>query len=293
MTQLPPRDFAFLVFINLIWGLNLIASKIGVSHFPPVFFTALRFSVLGLVLLPFLRWHAGRMQGLMIAAVLSGGLQYALLFMGIRAAPDVGSVAIAQQLGVPFTTLLSILFLGEVVRWRRGLGIALAFAGVAIIAFQPSVYAARTGLALVVASALIGSFGLVAVKRLGSQLKPLELQAWFAVSGLPVLWLLSAWLEDGQRAAVASASLRDWGALLFTALVSSLVAHTGYYWLVRRYPVTSLSPLTTLSPVFGVTFGVLLYGDVLSARILIGGVLTLIGITIISVREQRFVDTGS
>ena len=293
MTQLPPRDFAFLVFINLIWGLNLIASKIGVSHFPPVFFTALRFSVLGLVLLPFLRWHAGRMQGLMIAAVLSGGLQYALLFMGIRAAPDVGSVAIAQQLGVPFTTLLSILFLGEVVRWRRGLGIALAFAGVAIIAFQPSVYAARTGLALVVASALIGSFGLVAVKRLGSQLKPLELQAWFAVSGLPVLWLLSAWLEDGQRAAVASASLRDWGALLFTALVSSLVAHTGYYWLVRRYPVTSLSPLTTLSPVFGVTFGVLIYGDTLTAQILLGGLLTLIGVTIISVREKRFVDTGS
>ena len=293
MTHLPPRDFAFLVFINLIWGLNLIASKIGVSHFPPVFFTALRFSVLGLVLLPFLRWHAGRMQGLMVAAVLSGGLQYALLFMGIRAAPDVGSVAIAQQLGVPFTTLLSILFLGETVRWRRGLGIALAFLGVAIIAFQPSVYAARTGLALVVASALIGSFGLVAVKRLGPSLKPLEMQAWFAVSGLPVLWLLSAWLEDGQRAAVASASARDWGALLFTALVSSLVAHTGYYWLVRRYPVTSLSPLTTLSPVFGVTFGVLIYGDSLSARILAGGLLTLVGVTIISVREQRFVDTGS
>ncbi len=293
MTHLPPRDFAFLVFINLIWGLNLIASKIGVSHFPPVFFTALRFSVLGLVLLPFLRWHAGRMQRLMVAAVLSGGLQYAVLFMGIRAAPDIGSVAIAQQLGVPFTTLLSVLFLGEIVHWRRGLGIALAFAGVAIIAFQPSVYAARTGLALVVASALIGSFGLVAVKRLGSELKPFELQAWFAVSGLPVLWLLTAWLEDGQRAAVATASIRDWGAVLFTALVSSLVAHTGYYWLVRRHPVTSLSPLTTLSPVFGVTFGVLLYGDPLSARILVGGLLTLVGVTIISVRERRFVDTGS
>ena len=293
MTQLPPRDFAFLVLINLIWGLNLIASKFGVSHFPPIFFTALRFSVLALVTLPFLRWHAGKMQALMIAAVLSGGLQYAVLFMGVRAAPEVGTIAIAQQIGVPFTTLLSILFLGEVVRWRRGLGIALAFAGVAVIAFQPSVYAARTGLALVVASALIGSFGLVAVKRLGTELRPLELQAWFALSGLPVLWLLSAWLESGQGAAVESASARDWAALLFTALVSSLVAHTGYYWLVRRYPVTSLSPLTTLSPVFGVTFGVLLYGDPFGARILIGGLLTLVGVTIISVRERRFVDTGS
>ena len=57
--------------------------------------------------------------------------------------------------------------------------------------------------------------------------------------------------------------------------------------------MTSLSPLTTLSPVFGVTFGVLLYGDVLSVRIVAGGLLTLIGVTIIALRERRFVDTGS
>jgi O-acetylserine/cysteine efflux transporter len=293
MTHLRPRDLAFLVLINLIWGFNLIASKVGVGHFPPIFFTALRFSILGLVLLPFLRWHAGGMQRLLVAAALSGGIQYAVLFMGIRATANVGPVAIAGQLGVPFTTLLSILFLGEVVRWRRGLGIALAFAGVLVIAFDPAILAARTGLALVVASALIGSFGVVAVKGLGTGLKPLELQAWFALSGLPVLWLLTAWLEDGQVEALASAHYLDWGAVLFTALVSSLVAHTGYYWLVRRYPVTSVSPLTTLSPVFGVTFGVLIFHDPLSARVLIGGVLTLVGVTIISLRERRLADTGS
>jgi O-acetylserine/cysteine efflux transporter len=293
MTHLRPRDLAFLVLINLIWGFNLIASKVGVLHFPPILFTALRFSILALVLLPFLRWHPGQMQRLLLAAALSGGLQYAVLFMGIRATPDVSSVAIAGQLGVPFTTLLSVLFLGEVIRWRRGLGIALAFLGVAIIAFQPHLLASRAGLALVVASALIGSAGLVAVKSLGASLKPLELQAWFALSGLPLLYPLSAWLEDGQGAALASASALDWGALLFTALVSSLIAHTGYYWLVRRYPVTSVSPLTTLSPVFGVAFGVLLYGDALTARILLGGLATLIGVTIIARREHRFVDTGT
>ena len=293
MTHLRPRDLGFLVLINLIWGFNLIASKVGVGHFPPIFFTALRFSVLALVLLPFLRLHPGRMARLLVAAALSGGLQYAVLFMGIRATPDVGSVAIAGQLGVPFTTLLSMVFLGEQVHWRRGLGIALAFAGVAIIALQPGLLASRAGLALVIGSALIGSFGVVAVKGLGTELKPLELQAWFAISGLPVLWLLTAWLEDGQVAALASASYLDWGALLFTALVSSLVAHTGYYWLVRRYPVTSVSPLTTLSPVFGVTFGVLIFHDPLTARVLSGGLLTLAGVTIISVREQRLADTGS
>lgn len=293
MTHLAPRDLAFLFLINLIWGFNLIASKVGVGHFPAVLFTALRFTLLAACLLPFLRWHPGRMLQLLVAAALSGGLQFALLFTGLRLTPHVGSVAIASQLGVPFTTLMSVLFLGEVIHWRRRLGIALAFAGVAVIAVQADVFTYRAGLALVVASAFVGSLGLVAVKRLGETFRPLELQAWFACTGMPILWVLTLWLEDGQRAALGSAGARDWGALLYTVLASSLVAHTGFYWLIRRYPVTRISPLTTLSPVFSVALGVLLLGDALTARLVAGGLLTLAGVTIIALRDPAGADTGS
>ena len=293
MSHLAPRHLGFLLLINLIWGFNLIASKVGVEHFPPVFFTALRFTALAACLVPFLRWHRGRMLQLFVAAALSGGLQFALLFTGIRLTPNVGSVAIAIQLGVPFTTLLSVLFLGEVIHWRRRLGIALAFAGVAVIAVQADVFTYRAGLALVTASAFAGSLGLVAVKRLGETFRPLELQAWFAVSGMPILWLLTLWLEAGQGAAMGSASALEWGALAFTVFASSLVAHTGYYWLISRYPVSTVSPLTTLSPVFSVVLGVTLLGDALTARILVGGALTLIGVTIIARRDPTGVDTGS
>jgi O-acetylserine/cysteine efflux transporter len=293
VSHLAPRDLGFLLLINLIWGFNLIASKVGVQQFPPVFFTALRFSLLAACLLPFLRWHRGRMLQLFVAAALSGGLQFALLFTGIRLTPNVGSVAIASQLGVPFTTLLSVLFLGEVIHWRRRLGIALAFAGVAVIAVQADVFTYRAGLALVAGSALAGSLGIVAVKRLGETFRPLELQAWFAVAGLPILWLLTLWLEAGQGAAVRSAGALHWSALAFTVVASSLVAHTGYYWLISRYPVSSVSPLTTLSPVCSVVLGIVLLDDAVTARILIGGALTLVGVTIIARRDPTGVDTGS
>jgi O-acetylserine/cysteine efflux transporter len=293
VTQLAPRDLAFLVGINLVWGFNLIASKAGVGHFPPVLFTALRFSLLALILLPFLRWHPGRMERLMLAAMLSGGLQFALLFMGLHLSEGVARVAIATQLGVPFTTLMSVLFLGEVIRWRRWLGIGLAFAGVAVIGFQPGLLEHRWGLALVIASTLIGSLGLVAVKSLGESLNPLELQAWFAWTGVPLLVFMTLFLETGQREAIATAGWMEWGALLYTVLLSSLLAHTGFYWLVSRYPVTSISPITLLSPVFGVAFGALLLGEPLTVRILIGGALTLGGVFIIAMRERKMVDTGT
>mgnify|MGYP003295686216 CR=1 FL=1 len=68
------RDLALLIGMNLIWGLNLIASKIGVEQIPPVFFTALRFGALALILIPFLRLHRGQMLNLLAAAIFTGPL---------------------------------------------------------------------------------------------------------------------------------------------------------------------------------------------------------------------------
>src|SRR5262245_34356201 len=56
-TSLEGRHLALLIGMNLIWGLNLIASKVGVGQFPPIFFTALRFGALGLLLFPLVRSH--------------------------------------------------------------------------------------------------------------------------------------------------------------------------------------------------------------------------------------------
>ncbi len=291
-TLLAGRDLALLVFMNLIWGLNLIASKIGVGEFPPVFFTALRFGSLALFLVPMLKIHRGQMVNLFAAAMLTGPAAFALLFAGIFLAEDATTVAVASQMGVPFSTLMSVWFLGETIRWRRTLGIVLAFAGVVIISFDPRVFAYWEGLALVVCSSFVSSLGLIFLKQLKG-IKPLELQSWIALVGGLILLLLSFILEGGQADAVRNATWEGWSALFFTTVMSSLIAHTAWYYLVGRYPVTSLSPITLLSPLFGIFFGVTLLNDQLTARMLVGGTVTLIGVLIVVLREKRIVDTGT
>lgn len=286
------RDLLFLVFINLIWGFNFITSKLGVSEFPPLWFTTLRFALVALLLLPLLRIHRNQMGTIVVAALFGGGLHFGLLFVGLAMADTVSTVAIAGQLGVPFTTLMSIAFLGEVVHWRRWLGIGLAFSGVLLMGLDPQVFEFWQGIALVVLSAFLGSVGLMAVKRL-TNIKPLEMQAWFALVSVPVLLLLTTVFEGGQLQSLDSASWQGWAALAFTVLMASLVAHSGYYYLVQRYPVTSVSPLTVLSPLFGVLFGVTLLGDDLTLRIIVGGTMTLTGVVIIALREKKIVETGT
>lgn len=292
MTQVSGPHFAALVGICAIWGFNLIAIKAGVDRMPPVFFTFLRFLVLALAVAPFLRLRRGEMRWLLLASVCGGGLQFALMFVGISISSSMSAVAIAGQLGVPFMTLLSILILGEQVRWRRWAGILLSFAGVMVIGFNPAVFDSLWGLALVVLGALAGSLGLVAIKRV-HDIKPLELQAWFAWSSLPVLLLLTAVLEQGQLDSLAALDRAGVGAVLYTALAASLVGHTAFFFLVQRYAVTSVAPVTVLAPLFSVLFAVMLLGERLDWRILVGGAMTLGGVVIIAMREQRLADTGT
>lgn len=286
------KHLILLVLMNLVWGLNLIASKIGVAQLPPILFTALRFGSLALFLLPLLKIHRGQMGNLLLAAMLTGPASFSLLFMGMYHAEDAATVAIASQMGVPISTLLSIWLLGETIRWRRRLGITLAFGGMVIISFEPRVFAYWEGLALVVASTFFGSLGLIFVKRLHN-IKALELQAWIAVAGGSTLMLLSLLFETGQWEAVQAADWKGWSALAFTTLMSSLLAHTAWYYLISKYPVTSLSPITLLSPLFGIFFGVTLLNDQLTGRMLLGAAVTLIGVFIVVMREKRLVDTGT
>ena len=292
MTEVRRSHLWQLVGINAIWGFNIVAVKLSADRFPPVFLSFLRFLIVGLVVWPWLRIRQGEMRWLLTAATCSGGLQFAVMYSGVALSGNMSSVAIAAQLGVPFATLLSIGFLGERIHWRRWLGIGMSFIGVGLIGFSPDVFHSWAGLLLIVVAAFIGAVGLIAIKRV-HELEPLELQAWLAWGSVPLLLPLSLVLEDGQLQSLWSAGPIGWGALLYSAALASLVAHTAYFALIRRYPVTSVAPITVLTPIFSVLFSVLLLGDVLDWRMIFGGLLTLTGITVIVVRGRNVAATGT
>jgi O-acetylserine/cysteine efflux transporter len=293
MVAIRPQDLLLLIGITFVWGLNLITSKFGVDEIPPILFTFLRFAIVAIVLVPVLRIQPGQMSAVVVAALLSGALSFALNFAAIRRATNISSIAIAGQLSVPFATLLSVALLGETVRWRRWTGILLSFVGIVIMGFDPQIGDRWESLALVIGSAFVGALGLIAVKKLRG-FTPLELLAWTVWISLPVLFLTTVRVEQPDFVQLLhDVTWKGWASLAFAAIGASLIAHTGYFHLVQRYPVTSVAPLTTLSPVFSVIFGVMLLGDPLTLPIVLGGICTLVGVLIITLREQRIVDTGS
>jgi O-acetylserine/cysteine efflux transporter len=280
-----PKDFLLLLACCVVWGLNLPLTRWAVGEVPPIFFAALRFFFLGLCLVPYLRPFPKQFGLVFLIAMCIGGIHFALLFLGLAAAPA-SAVAIVGQLGLPIVTILSIIFLQEKVRWRRILGMSLAFAGVIAILYRPGSFTFEVGLMFIVASAFVGAVGTIIMKRI-DPMPALSLQAWVGLlSFLPLLGLSFAF-ERNQFTSFVTASPWVWAALAFSVLVVSVFGHSVYYQLLKRYEVTLLAPLTLLTPIVAVLTGIFAFGEPMTLKLVIGGGLTLAGVFLVAARENK------
>ena len=281
------RDFGLLALVCLIWASNNIVSKYVVSHLglPPLFYAACRFAVVALASLPWLLPMPRPRLRLLAVALLMGGGNFALIFVGLKYATP-SSVAVVSQLGVPITTLLSMVMLGERVRWRRALGMVLTLAGVVTVMWSATGISASAGLLYVVAACVASSLGAVMMKQIEG-VKPLQFQAWVGFSSVLPLALLSAWLEPGQMQMGLAAGWPFLAAVLYSGLLVSVGAHTGYYFLIGRYEANLISPLTLMTPLATIALGVAIFADPFGMRMAVGSALALFGVLIIALRRNQ------
>src|SRR5258706_13195819 len=110
---MPLRDFALMLGVCLVWALNSVVSKLVVSHIgaPPLFYAAARFAVVVLVTAPWLFPSPKPLGRMIVVGLLRGGGTFALVFMGLKTATPSAS-AIVSQIGLPFPTRVSSIFLG-------------------------------------------------------------------------------------------------------------------------------------------------------------------------------------
>jgi drug/metabolite transporter (DMT)-like permease len=288
------RDLFLMLLVCFLWAAHTIVSKIVVSgmEIPPLFYAAVRFGIVAVLALPWLLPAPRPVWRIFLVGFLMGSGGFALFFLGIRTASP-SSAAIVSQLGLPITTLLSVVMLGEKIYWRRGLGIALTFIGGVLVMWDPgSGFPLSGGLVLILASAAVGSLAAVMMKQIGG-VKPLQFQAWVGFASVGPMILLTATLETGQVDRAMEAGWAFVAALLFSALVVSLLAHTIYYGLIGKYPANMIAPLTIMNPLLTVALGILVTGDRFDGRMALGTGLALCGVLIIALRRNHVMPLAS
>jgi O-acetylserine/cysteine efflux transporter len=278
------RDILLALTTMLLWGLNFAVAKLALAEFPPILLSALRFTLVALILLPFVP-RPKRIRPIIELAVTLGLLQFPMVFFGLTRL-DASTASIVLQLQVPLGVVMAAILLGEKLSWRHGLGMAIAFAGVALIAGAPRLEANRIGLIFLLIAATAWGFSTVQLKKLGP-IDPFVLNGWLGLFVAIELTVLSLAIEGSPLGPIAAATWRGWSGLLYTGLISTIVAFGLWAKLVARYSVSQTLPFMLTVPLFAIVGGIVLNGDRMTADIIAGGLLTLAGVGLIVVRWPR------
>jgi drug/metabolite transporter (DMT)-like permease len=283
-SRLPAADIARAVAVALIWGMGYVIAKGAMAAFPPILLMAFRFAVTAALL----GWVAGPLRGnlprLIAMSVVGAAIQYSLTFTGVSGV-DAGLAALVMQLEVPFLVLLGALFLGERPGLRRWLGMAVAFAGVGLIAGQVRFEGEWIFLVMLAGGAFSWASGQVMVRGIRG-MEGLAVTAWTAVLATPQLFLVSFLFEDGQAEAIAAAGPGVWAAVVYLGVVMTALGYWLWNTLLLRHEVGRVAPYLLLMPMFSVMGGVLFLGESPSIGQLAGGAVVLIGVAIITVERR-------
>ncbi|MCF7771048.1 MAG: DMT family transporter [Achromobacter pulmonis] len=280
-----------MLLLCVCWGFQQIAIKLVAADISPIMQVGLRSAFAALVLGAVV-WRAEGSRALR-DGTLGAGVLAGLLF-GFE------FLAIAQGLVYTTASHMSVflytapIFTALGLHWRvpeermaplQWVGVALAFGGIAVAFLgngQPSAGAASNmllGDALGLLGGLLWGATTVAIRRTSlSEAAPSKTLFYqMAVAALVLLVYAAATGNAGIRY-TPSAML----SVGFQAVVVALSSYLAWFWLLRRYLASRLSILSFMTPLFGVSFGVLILDEPLDGAFVAGALMVLAGISLVS-----------
>ncbi len=280
-----PRDVALACCPPVLWAVAYTLAKPALAHFPPIFMMGLVYGLCALVLLRRSMRARTAVPALLAIAAFGGAIQSSLIFMGLAGLPASTSILVVQ-LQVPFAVLCAWIIGRERLDVRRGIAIAVAFVGVAVIAGAPEAVSALAAVALVVLGT--ASWGVSqALIRVHGRDDGRTITGALALYATPQLLLASLLLETGQIEATLTATISDWAAVVVLSLGGFVLAYSIWYGLLQRYRIDRVAPFALLMPFVGVLASVILLGEEMSIRALIGGAVVLAGLAVIVCAPRR------
>lgn len=285
-----------MLLLCVCWGFQQIAIKLVADDVAPIMQIGLRSTFAALVLAVVV-WRKEGLRAFTDGTALPG-LIVGLLFAGEFLFVAQGLVyTTASHMSVFLYTAPIFAALGlhwllpeERMKPLQWVGVAIAFGGIAVAFLgkgggQASHAGASNmllGDAMGLLAGLLWGATTVAIRKTSlSEAAPAKTLFYqMAVACIGLLAFAAATGHAGFRytpAAVASVA--------FQSVVVALTSYLVWFWLLRRYLASRLSILSFMTPLFGVSFGVLILDEPLDTGFVAGAAMVLAGITLVSGAE--------
>lgn len=269
--------------VMTIWGLNFIAIKVGVADVPPLLLGALRFIFLAFPAIFFVP-RPNVSPGLICAYALTISFgQFAFLFTALHVGMPAGLASLVLQVQAFIAPVIAMFALGERLGRRTAIGLAIAFAGLVLLAASSSANqsVSMLGFALTICAAASWAIGNVLSRHIG-QVNPLSLVVWSALVPILPFLVMSAAVEGGDRMSHALSNM-TWSAavaIVYLSYAASLIGYGLWSTLLTRNPVQVIAPLTLSIPIIGMVAAWLVLGETLTPLQIAGSAIIIAGLVV-------------
>ncbi|MFF4258557.1 EamA family transporter [Streptomyces sp. NPDC001663] len=283
-----PAHLALALVVAAVWGVNFTVIEIGLGHFPPLLFSALRFLAAALPAVFFVGRPKVAWKWILAVGLVLGVAKFGLLFIGMDAGMPAGLSSLVVQIQAVFTAGVAFVVLGERPSRIRVLGMLVALSGIGVAAVDEGTSGPLGAFALVIAAAACWGVSNVLTRKAAPP-DALNFMVW--VSTVPVLPLLGlSLLLEGPSRDYAALRALDWqgaGTVVYVAWVTTVFGFGAWGWLLRRHPASTVAPFSLLVPVFGMSSAAVFLGESVSPLKWCAAVLLVGGVGLASVTRRR------
>ena len=275
-----------LCLIYLIWGMNWVVMKTANTFFPPITFVAYRFLFGALVLLSVWFWlhlplpKKKYWPWIFLTGILQMGLnniaaQTSMLTLGA------GMVSVLNYSMPIFAAVMAHFLLGERLTWRKGAGIVLAIAGMAVLM---DVHAGGdvTAICIGLLSAVFWGLASIFVKLKLSDVNAISLTTWQMVCASLTLLVYTTVVPQGPVIWNKESIL----CLLYNGVLASALAFFLWSWILQHIEVSKASVAVLAVPIVGVVGGILCLGEPMTLHIFFGMLMIMAGIYIVVTNKR-------
>lgn len=285
-----------LAVVYVVWGSTYLGIRIVVeAKIPPMLGMASRFLVAALLLATFLVLKSGIGRLRVTGREFLGAGVVGLLLLAFGN----GAVAVAEQTvpsglaalliaAVPLWLMLLRVGGGERPRPLTWLGVLVGFSGAALLALSGGDTSAKPiSVAILVAGTISWAAGSRFSPRLGLPKDPLLATLYEMVVGGSAMVLIGVLSGEPGRLHLDQIESKGWIALAYLVVFGSLLAYSAYSYLLANAPISLIGTYAYVNPVVAVLLGWLVLSERITAEILLGGAVVVIGVALVVSAERR------
>ena len=291
------KAYIALSVTSIVWGTSWIASRLAVQKVPALQVSSIRQFIAGMLFTGFFLMKGYKLPNLKQLKWLAG--MSALLFVAANGLATVGVKYITSGLAALIAALypLSVVIIERIffkntkITGLTFIGILLGLAGIAVVFYENAFHNHQEGywigIVVSVIAMLSWSVGTIFIAR-----KQINMNPYYS-TGLQMLigsgFLLILAKSTGNTIAITDIPLQTWLSICYLVVMGSILAYVAFIYTMKHLEASIAALYAYINPIVAILIGSVIVNETITAEIIIGSIITLIGVYIVnlSLRKQK------